>query len=815
MNPPNPINPINPINPLRPGNPSAPVRSIRRKLIISSVTVIAATVAGLLAAVIWINASLAARQKDAAFQSIRNALIAKGNILATNNSQALEGMVADNAFLSVAGLVAATVREDEDVAYGIFMDDKRQPWVYADSAHPDGALAAPGVLGDSASLWASRLEGLTHRSLASGGGEVLEFAAPVKVDGKTLGVIRYGLATTRMAGALAEASRASRQALARTVAALVLLGGAASLFAYFAARRQAGLITRPIEELQSAANAIARGDYGRPVAVGGDDEIGLLAADFDSMRATVKEYTERLEGMVEEKIREIKDILDNIEQGLFTVGMDGAVNPDYALSTNGILDVEDASRLNIADLFRMDGTRKADWMAWLEMARIRHGALRWEKLVRLCPVRELRIPDGGAGERIVVVGYQKMLDREKGFHKLMVLVQDVTDARRVEHMIKEEKERHDNEVNAILGVVAYPVFIPDFLADLDARLRSLDGAVRRAPSAPEGELAETMAAMSRDLHTLKGTSATYGFEALSRMAREAEQELAALADIRRSGRPSRSGAWAVMAEHIEKLQAGEREAKALVKRLSGTESEAMARIPEQRIRDLRSLSAALLRDGSKDGTGDADPALARLLRACRNIDAVKVEKLAEKYRSMVRRIGERLGKRLDFKAFPESLEVSPALFAALDEPLVHLLRNAADHGIEMEATRLLHGKSGAGNIHLILEAKEGVWEITVTDDGGGIDVAALGDKAVGKGLIRREALEAMGEDAKCELIFLPGLSTRDQSTEISGMGVGMDAVAAWARKAGGGISVASRPGHGTRITLRLPPDFAEPDGRPV
>lgn len=804
---------------MRPLKPSMPARSIRQKLIFSSVTVIATTVAGLLAAVIWINASLAARQKDAAFESIRNALVAKGNILVTNNSQALEGMVADNAFLSVAELVASTVRDDQDVVYGIFMDDKRQPWVYADSAHPDGALAEPGALEDSASLWASRLEGLTHLRLASGGAEVIEFAAPVKVEDKSLGVIRYGLTTARMADALAEASRASRQALARTVAALVLLGGLASLFAYFAARRQAALITQPIEELQSAANAIARGDYNRPVTVGGDDEIGLLAADFDSMRATVKEYTERLEDMVAEKIREIKDILDNIEQGLFTVGMDGKINPDYALSTNGILDVEDASRLTLADLFRLDETRKADWMDWLEMVRQRHGALRWDKLVRLCPVRELRMPDGGAGERIILVSYQKMLDREKRIHKLMVLVQDVTDARRVERMIKEEKERHDNEVKAILGIVTYSAFIPDFLADLDARLRSLDGAVHRAPSASKEELAESAAAMSRDLHTLKGTAATYGFEALSRMAREAEE---ALEELRRPDYPPVSDEWALMAGHIGKLQAGEREVRALVKRLTGTEVEAVLRIPEQRIRELRSLSAVLLGEAKGDAKGDtniyatvaglagANPLLARLLRACRSIDAVKVEKLSEKYRAVVQRVGERLGKRLDFKALPEGLEVSPSLFAALDEPLVHLLRNAADHGIEMEATRLLHGKSGIGNIELILEPKEGVWEITVSDDGNGIDVGVLGDKALAKGLIRREALAAMDDNAKRELIFLPGLSSRDESTEISGMGVGMDAVAVWAREAGGGISVSSHPGQGTRITLRLPSDFAEP-----
>ncbi len=787
-----------------------PIRSIKQKLIVGSVALLALTLAGFLAAVIIINASLAARQKAETFRSIRESLIAKGNILVTNNSQALQGMVADNAFTSVAGLVASTVRDDEDVVYGVFMDDKRQPWVNADSTHPDGAIAAPGALEDSSSLWASRATGLMHRRLATAGSDIIEFAAPVRAEAKVLGVIRYGLTTARMDAMLSAASRASREALARTIAALVCMGGLAAGIAYFAARRQAILITRPIEALQSAANAIARGDYSRPVTVTGDDEIGLLAADFDSMRRTVKEYTERLEDMVAEKIQEIKDILDNIEQGLFTVNLDGAINPDYALSTNLILDVDDAAKSTLAELFHLDAAQTADWMDWLDMVRKRHTTLRWEKLVRLCPVRELRLPDGGAGERIILVGYQKMFDREKKFNKVMILVQDVTDARRVERMIKEEKERHDNEVKAILGIVRYSAFIPDFLVDVETRLRALEAGVHGAPSAAAPVLAESAAAMSRELHTLKGTSATYGFEALSRLAREAEE---ALEDLRRPNHPPVSDEWAIMARYLDKMRGAVKEIRALVKSLSGTDGEPTVAVPEPRVRELRSLGAALrkgpLAAAVAAASGEAPEVLARLLQACRSIDAVKIEKLADKYGSMVQRVGERLGKKLEFRALPEGLEVSPSLFAALDEPLVHLLRNAADHGIEMEATRILHGKPGAGQIQLRLDAREEGWEITVSDDGAGIDVDVLGAKALAKGLVKPEALAAMDVNAKQELIFLPGLSSRDQSTEISGMGVGMDAVAFWAKSIGGGVSVASDAGRGTRIILRVPGTFAD------
>ncbi|MDB5048404.1 MAG: Chemotaxis protein histidine kinaserelated kinase, partial [Fibrobacteres bacterium] len=109
----------------------------------------------------------------------------------------------------------------------------------------------------------------------------------------------------------------------------------------------------------------------------------------------------------------------------------------------------------------------------------------------------------------------------------------------------------------------------------------------------------------------------------------------------------------------------------------------------------------------------------------------------------------------------------------------------------------------------ILKSGEQGWEITVSDDGNGIDVEVLANKALSKGLVEAERLAEMSDDAKKELIFLPGLSSRDQSTEISGMGVGMDAVAVWAREAGGSVAVASHAGQGTRITLRMPKGFGE------
>jgi two-component system, chemotaxis family, sensor kinase CheA len=778
------------------GNPAdgKPVRSIQKKLMVNSAAVLTTALLGLLAVVIGINTSLSAEHTQSSVANIREALIAKGNILVSNNSQALEEMVADNAILAVTNLVASTVRDDEDVVYGIYMDGRRQPWVHAGPGNPGGEVNGPAILNDSASLWAAAQRAPIHRRLSVGGGEVMEFVAPVRAEGEITGMIRYGLTTAGMHASIAETSRTSHLALHRTIAALVALGLMALGFSFLATRRLAARITRPIEELQVAANAIAGGDYRRPVIAEGDDEIARLAQDFEIMRKTVKLYTERLQEMVDEKTQEVRDILDNIEQGLFAVDLQGSVKPDYALSTNAILSVGNVAGCDLGQLFHVEGDRLAEWLDWLEVVRQKHAVIRWDKLARLSPIQELELRDAG-GIRHIHIGYQRMFDRQKKLSGLMILPQDVTEARRIEKMMREERERHENEVQAILGVVHNAGAIPDFLEDAEARLADLERHLGRGRNSRASPSDDELAAVFRDLHTLKGTSSTYGFEMLARISRESEE---VLAGFREGDRPLSGDDMAAMAVLLQRLREALEEIRDLAKRLIGRGG--VATIAEPTLRLIRELCDAV---EPAYPAGGAEP-LSRLIKACREIEFVPLGKLAEKYTAMLERVGERLGKRLRLRVQPESLSLSPHIFSALDVPLVHLLRNAADHGIEAVERRAEAGKDEAGLVQLLIESGEDGFHVTVSDDGAGIDVGRVADKALAMGVATSEELAAMTDAEKAELIFSPGLSTRDESTDISGMGVGMDAVAVWAKAAGGRASVVSRPGLGTSITLHLP-----------
>ena len=777
-----------------------PFTSIKTKLLVSSIAIMGAALFGLVAAVIWINASLSHRHAERTVANIREALIAKGSILVSNNSQALQEMVADNAFLAVSKLVSSTVRDDSDVVFGIYMDKNRRPWVLSVPENPEGQVPAPVPLNDSASLWAAGLGKPGYRPLKIGSGEVYEFAAPVLVEGEAVGVIRYGLTTAGMNAAIAEASQSSRVALLRTIAALLSLGSLAMILSFLGARQQAKTITRPIRELQLAADAISKGEFGRPVSVTSDDEVGLLASDFDKMRGRVKDYTERLEDMVAEKVQEVKDILENIQQGFFTVALDGSVNPDYALSTNAILQVADVSKHNLRQLFRIDKRRLDEWLEWFEVVKEKHGSFRWEKLTRLCPIQALELTDSGGGKRWIQISYQAMFDRKKRLNKLMILAQDLTEARRVERMRKEEKERHEFEVKAILGIVHQAGTIPKFLEDMEARMANLKEALLRLGHGQEADPREgPVSAMLRECHTIKGTAATYGFEALSVAAREAEDILVGMRSQAPLASQDPEALSAVLAGMNDALKA----IADLASRLLGGGEALSVPIPESRVKRVRDLCEAVERF-----QGDIPmKSLLPLLEACRGLDHMRLESLAEKHRTMLERLGERLGKRFEFLTLPASLEMPPRLFSSLDEPLVHMLRNAADHGIESEAERRQAGKPASGRIELIVQPDQGGLSVTVADDGRGIALRSVEEKALTLGAATREEIAAMGEEGKVGLIFLSGLSTRERENDISGRGVGMHAVEAWTKSAGGTISVSSQQGRGTRVTLHLPSAF--------
>jgi two-component system chemotaxis sensor kinase CheA len=178
--------------------------------------------------------------------------------------------------------------------------------------------------------------------------------------------------------------------------------------------------------------------------------------------------------------------------------------------------------------------------------------------------------------------------------------------------------------------------------------------------------------------------------------------------------------------------------------------------------------------------------------------------LTERYARLVRDTERALDKRVVMTVEGEGIELDRAILEQLDAPLVHILRNAIDHGIETPQQRTERDKEPTGHLKITAAREHDVAVITVEDDGAGLDADQLVRAAVKKGLITESRAEVITQNEAFHLICLPGFSTKQEVSDISGRGVGMDVVRAHIETLGGTLGIDSELGRGTRITLRVP-----------
>ncbi|OAJ64134.1 hybrid sensor histidine kinase/response regulator [Paraburkholderia ginsengiterrae] len=171
---------------------------------------------------------------------------------------------------------------------------------------------------------------------------------------------------------------------------------------------------------------------------------------------------------------------------------------------------------------------------------------------------------------------------------------------------------------------------------------------------------------------------------------------------------------------------------------------------------------------------------------------------------MVRDVARSLGKKVRWQLVGESTQVDRDILDLLEAPLGHMLRNALDHGIETPAVRLARGKPEEGTLTLDARHTAGALLITVSDDGAGIDLDALRASIIRKNLASEETAARLSEAELLEFLLLPGFSLRDQVTDVSGRGVGLDAVHDVVKRVRGTVRITHEPGLGTRVQLQLP-----------
>jgi len=179
-------------------------------------------------------------------------------------------------------------------------------------------------------------------------------------------------------------------------------------------------------------------------------------------------------------------------------------------------------------------------------------------------------------------------------------------------------------------------------------------------------------------------------------------------------------------------------------------------------------------------------------------------RIVEPLPRMARDVAQQIGKRVEVEVRGGELELDRSILDRLSDPIVHLLRNAVDHGIEAPEVRRAAGKPESGRIAIDARREKDSIRIAVSDDGAGMDLEAVRARAVDAGLVHRDIAEDLPAEQLAAFIFHPGFSTAESVSEISGRGVGMDAVRATIESLGGSIEFVTERGRGTTTTLTVP-----------
>ena len=222
------------------------------------------------------------------------------------------------------------------------------------------------------------------------------------------------------------------------------------------------------------------------------------------------------------------------------------------------------------------------------------------------------------------------------------------------------------------------------------------------------------------------------------------------------------------------------------------ETESLGSSADEKVKELRKASIYL------------DQVSKEIQASVLGIRMVPVKTIFTKFPRMLGDLAKGSGKKIELQMVGEDTEIDKSLIEELSDPLIHLIRNSADHGIELPEVRARSGKPETGTVVLRARHEGDSVLVEIEDDGKGIDPKIIRAKAVEKGILTAERGEQITDEEAINLIFLPGFSTAQKVTDISGRGVGMDVVKSNVRKLNGSVSVTSAVGQGSIFTIKLP-----------
>ena len=511
-------------------------------------------------------------------------------------------------------------------------------------------------------------------------------------------------------------------------------------------------VVRPVLKIGEAVNVAATGDLDVRVELDSDDELGMLGHQVNHMISGLRERRdlELRNRVVETRLQENRKYLDNIKEGLLLLDRDRRISDQYSVFLTRLFHREGIAGLTLPEFLYPDAERDADRRreleTFLEMLYTNTTAA-MDMILSINPLDEAEL-SVGSGETIVIrADFLRIYDRDE-LANVMVIFEDLTDINRTRHELEEQRSRREAELEQIATVLkAGPQVFEGFLDEAELAFSEL-GTHLADLGRPD-----YVARAFRSIHSVKGTARYLDFPRVEELCQGLEELLAEIRDGRR-----------LPDDAVESAAAD------IIRRL-----------------DAEVAAVRRLIDRFRDFAGGG------------RLPASPLEVFTDRLTGMVRDIAADLEKSVDF-ALESDLADIPRL-AELQPSIVHLIRNALDHGIEDEYERLAAGKDSAARLVLRFRKADRQLVVEVEDDGRGLDLEALEKRGLETGLLKP------GNHLPSQIVnmlFRPGFSARQEANDISGRGVGLDAVKEDVRAMKGQINVRTAAGKGSAFVLQIP-----------
>ena len=540
-----------------------------------------------------------------------------------------------------------------------------------------------------------------------------------------------------------------------------------------------------IDEVVSTIQSVTDGNYATEMPIHEDEQLGKLAKAFNLMLSTVKNSMLELDSLVEERTAELKQIMNTVPVGLLSIDSNGIIMPEHSLEATKILGQETLRGRDFLDLIKITKRQekeRSEMNEFLDVVRM--GMLSDEDLAPLNPFPELELKDGDT-TKYLQMRYSAVKRNAQPTGDILVEINDITEEKRLAAEVDASQKE-----NLQLKVIAED---PDLFREFLGEVMSIQAQVRSSLEllSTSSDWLPIINEMFRGIHTIKGAAGSFALTDLAEVAGLLENDLS----VARS-------ASTLTPEFIEGIRTALHNLDSTVTEACETAS---AVLGEELSTDGPSLRIPLSEVKEIDSLLADTPETSAVKEKLNRLMLIPAHRGLSRSVKIVPDLIARLGKEIDFIFDGKDVMLDFEKAHEINTPLIHLLRNACDHGIETAEERGKTAKPPKASVTMSVKVEAGNIQVDISDDGKGMDPELLASSAVKKSILTPEEASSMSDSEKLKLIFRPGFSTAEAVTDVSGRGVGLDAVNSTIEDdLKGKIIVNSVVGKGTTFSLQIP-----------